>query len=50
MLQTAEGALSLGVYFTPGAVSFDDVWFGPATTDLRVAVCCADGESLRDIV
>ncbi len=31
-------ALSMGMYFTPGEVWFDDVWFGPATLDLIIRV------------
>ncbi len=42
-------ALSLGVYFTPGEVSYDDVWFGPAETTLRVRVQAGPGEPVRRV-
>lgn len=43
-------ALSLGLYFQPGEVSFDDLWAGLATTDLAVKVKAADGERLARVV
>ncbi len=42
--------LSLGLYFQPGEVWFDDLWVGRATTELRVDVRAGDGEALRRVV
>ncbi len=43
-------ALSLGLYFQPGEVSFDDLWAGLAATDLSLSVKAAPGETLSRVV
>jgi hypothetical protein len=43
-------ALSLGLYFQPGEVSFDDLWAGLGQTDLSVSVKAAAGETLSRVV
>ncbi len=43
-------SLSLGLYFQTGEVSFDDLWAGPARTDLTVAAHAAAGETLSRVV
>ncbi len=40
--------LSMGLYFTPGEVWFDDVSFGPAQVDLKLRVS-GDGEQLEKV-
>lgn len=42
--------LSLGLYFQPGEVWFDDLWVGRATTELNVNVKADDGRALRRVV
>lgn len=41
---------SMGMYFTPGEVSFDDLWVGPAEMDLAVSVKAAPGERIEQVV
>jgi hypothetical protein len=40
--------LSMGLYFTPGEVWFDDVWFGRATMQMRLNVS-GEGERLESL-
>lgn len=51
-VQVPEGleriTLSMGIYFTPGEAWFDDVWFGPATFDLKLRVS-GEGEQLQQV-
>jgi hypothetical protein len=42
-------SLSLGIYFTPGEVWFDDIWAGVAETDLHVSVKAGPGEGLERV-
>jgi len=41
-------ALSMGMYFTPGEIWFDDVWFGPAQVDLKITVA-GEGKQLASV-
>lgn len=41
-------SLSVGMYFTPGEVSFDDVWFGLARTTLKVKIEAGE-DQLKEI-
>ncbi|GEM_PF-3179332 len=43
-----EITLSMGLYFTPGEVWFDDVWFGPATVQMTLNVS-GEGERLESV-
>lgn len=43
-------ALSLGLYFQAGEVSFDDIWAGLARTDLTVSAKAPAGDTLRRVV
>jgi len=43
-------SLSLGLYFQPGEVCFDDLWAGLAQTDLTIGAKAAVGETLSRVV
>lgn len=42
--------LSLGLYFQAGEAYFDDLWAGPAETDLTLSVKAAPDETLQKII
>ncbi len=42
--------ISLGIYFTPGHVFFDDVYFGPAETGLTVTATARRGRRIRRVL
>jgi len=42
-------SLSMGMYFTPGEVAFDDVWFGRERTDLSLIVRASPQERIARI-
>ncbi len=46
--EVSEIAISVGSYFSPGETWFDDIYLGPATTDLHVAVDPA-GAQLKSV-